>query len=32
MLKEAASGYEERARVHTVAKTNGHSGKNFPIG
>ncbi|MCP9495314.1 MAG: LON peptidase substrate-binding domain-containing protein [Pyrinomonadaceae bacterium MAG19_C2-C3] len=32
MLKEAASGYEERARVHLVAKTNGHSGKNFPIG
>ncbi len=32
MLKQAASGYEERARVHGVAKTNGHSGKNFPIG
>lgn len=32
LLKQAASGYEERARVHSVAKTNGHSGKNFPIG
>ncbi len=32
LLKQAASNYEERARVHGIAKTNGHSGKNFPTG
>jgi len=32
LLKQAASNYEERARVHGIAKTNGHSGKKFPSG
>ncbi len=32
LLHQAAGNYEERARVHGVAKTNGHSGKKFPHG
>lgn len=29
LLAQAASNYDERARVHKVAKTNGHSGKKL---
>jgi ATP-dependent Lon protease len=31
MLDEAVEGYEERARVHELAKRNGHSGKKIEI-
>ena len=31
MLARAVSGYEERARVHELAKGNGHSGKKIEI-
>lgn len=31
MLGRAVSGYEERARVHELAKRNGHSGKRIEI-
>lgn len=31
LLQQAAKNYEERARVHGVAKTNGHSGKKFDL-
>lgn len=31
LLKQAATTYEERARVHAAARTNGHSGKNFNL-
>ena len=31
MLAVAVSGYEERARIHQVAKGNGHSGKKIEI-
>jgi Lon protease-like protein len=29
MLNRAVDGYEERARIHELAKSNGHSGKNI---
>lgn len=29
MLHQAVAGYEERARIHELAKSNGHSGKNI---
>jgi hypothetical protein len=29
MLNLAVKGYEERARVHELAKSNGHSGKRI---
>lgn len=29
LLDQAATNYEERARVHTLAKSNGHSGKKL---
>lgn len=32
LLTQAATAYEERARVHKVAKTNGHSGKKLELG
>jgi Lon protease-like protein len=31
MLSRAVTGYEERARVHEIAKGNGHSGKKIDI-
>ena len=31
MLARAVTGYEERARVHEIAKGNGHSGKKIEI-
>ena len=31
MLDRAVEGYEERARIHELAKGNGHSGKNIDI-
>ena len=31
MLNQAVEGYEERARVHELAKRNGHSGKKIEI-
>ena len=31
MLDQAVDGYEERARIHELAKSNGHSGKNIDI-
>lgn len=31
MLARAVSGYEERARIHEMAKGNGHSGKKIEI-
>ena len=31
MLIRAVSGYEERARVHDLAKGNGHSGRKIEI-
>lgn len=31
MLNRAVGGYEERARVHEIAKGNGHSGKKIEI-
>jgi Lon protease-like protein len=31
ILSRAVSGYEERARVHELAKGNGHSGKKIQI-
>ena len=31
ILVRAVSGYEERARVHELAKRNGHSGKRVEI-
>jgi Lon protease-like protein len=31
MLNQAVDGYEERARVHELAKRNGHSGKKIEI-
>jgi ATP-dependent Lon protease len=31
MLDQAVDGYEERARVHELAKGNGHSGKKIDI-
>jgi Lon protease-like protein len=31
MLSQAVEGYEERARIHEMAKRNGHSGKNIEI-
>jgi len=29
MLSRAVAGYEERARIHELAKGNGHSGKKI---
>jgi Lon protease-like protein len=31
ILARAVSGYEERARIHEMAKTNGHSGRKIEI-
>ncbi|MFN2493666.1 MAG: LON peptidase substrate-binding domain-containing protein [Pyrinomonadaceae bacterium] len=31
MLEHAVSGYEERARIHEIAKGNGHSGKKIEL-
>jgi Lon protease-like protein len=31
MLSQAVEGYEERARIHELAKRNGHSGKKIEI-
>lgn len=31
ILARAVSGYEERARIHEMAKSNGHSGKKIEI-
>ncbi|MBA2502337.1 MAG: LON peptidase substrate-binding domain-containing protein [Pyrinomonadaceae bacterium] len=31
LLGQAATGYEERARVHGVAKSNGHAGKKLDL-
>ena len=31
MLGQAVRGYEERARIHQLAKSNGHSGKKIDI-
>jgi hypothetical protein len=31
ILARAVSGYEERARVHELAKGNGHSGKKLEL-
>jgi hypothetical protein len=31
ILSRAVSGYEERARVHELAKGNGHSGRRIEI-
>ena len=31
MLARAVSGYEERARIHEMAKSNGHSGRKIEI-
>ena len=31
MLSIAVTGYEERARVHELAKSNGHSGRRIEI-
>ena len=31
MLDQAVDGYEERARIHELAKGNGHSGKKIDI-
>jgi ATP-dependent Lon protease len=31
MLNRAVDGYEERARIHELAKSNGHSGKKIDI-
>ena len=31
MLTIAVKGYEERARIHELAKSNGHSGKRVDI-
>jgi Lon protease-like protein len=31
MLNQAVEGYEERARVHELAKRNGHSGKKIEV-
>jgi hypothetical protein len=31
MLNIAVKGYEERARIHELAKTNGHGGKRIDI-
>ena len=31
MLEQAVSGYEERARIHELAKSNGHSGKKIDL-
>ena len=31
ILARAVSGYEERARVHELAKGNGHSGRKIEI-
>ena len=31
MLDQAVKGYEERARIHQLAKSNGHSGKKIEI-
>lgn len=31
MLARAVSGYEERARIHEIAKGNGHSGRKIEI-
>lgn len=31
MLNRAVDGYEERARIHELAKSNGHSGKKIEI-
>jgi Lon protease-like protein len=31
MLNHAVDGYEERARIHELAKSNGHSGKKIEL-
>ena len=31
MLERAVSNYEERARIHELAKGNGHSGRRIDI-
>ena len=31
MLSRAVSGYEERARIHEMAKSNGHSGRKIEL-
>ena len=31
LLNLAVDGYEERARIHELAKSNGHSGKKIEI-
>jgi Lon protease-like protein len=31
MLNQAVDGYEERARIHELAKSNGHSGKKIEL-
>ena len=31
MLSIAVKGYEERARVHELAKSNGHSGRRIEL-
>ena len=31
MLDQAVDGYEERARIHELAKSNGHSGKKIDL-
>jgi hypothetical protein len=31
ILARAVAGYEERARVHELAKGNGHSGKKIEL-
>lgn len=31
MLDQAVDGYEERARIHELAKSNGHSGKKIEL-
>jgi ATP-dependent Lon protease len=31
ILARAVSGYEERARIHELAKGNGHSGRKLEI-
>ncbi|HEV2912236.1 MAG TPA: LON peptidase substrate-binding domain-containing protein [Pyrinomonadaceae bacterium] len=32
LLLRAVTGYEERARVHAIARNNGHSGKKIELG
>jgi hypothetical protein len=31
LLREALSGYEERARIHDIAKGNGHAGRKINL-